>query len=54
MLDDMCDSIEVERRQAADTGERYPLEDVIAELGITEEEIAAADSDGIMRPGRGD
>lgn len=43
MLDDMYDLIEVERRREADTGERHSLDDVIEELGITEEEIAAAD-----------
>lgn len=40
---DVADLVLLATRMATDTGERYSLDEVIEELGITEEEIAAAD-----------
>lgn len=43
MVDDLNDVVDADRRHAADTGARHSLDDVIAELGISQAEIDAAD-----------
>lgn len=43
VLEDLQDMVVVLARKLSDNGERYNLDEVVAELGLTEEEIEAAE-----------